>query len=290
MSVRYKNLSIDLLRTFTTVTELASMSRAGELLGRSQPAISLQIQRLETLVNEHLFKRTAGQRFELTVSGQVLFDYAQRILMLNDEAMNYFAAPTMRDSIHLGIPNEFASTLLPRIIGRFAQIYPGVRLEVTCDLSNVLMPQFMAKKFDLLLVLSDNTIPATQHTSFVKVDSLVWVTNKNKESHLRSTIPLVVAPEGCLYRRRMLQRLSRISQPWNIVYTIPGLTGIQAAIAEGLGVTALAKSTVPPSLDIVRESERFPELGDISISLLRQADSTGEAIDVLAEYIKTSLA
>lgn len=88
----------------------------------------------------------------------------------------------------------------------------------------------------------------------------------------------------------MLQRLSRISQPWNIVYTIPGLTGIQAAIAEGLGVTALAKSTVPPSLDIVRESERFPELGDISISLLRQADSTGEAIDVLAEYIKTSLA
>jgi len=74
------------------------------------------------------------------------------------------------------------------------------------------------------------------------------------------------------------------------VYTIPGLTGIQAAIAEGLGVTALAKSTVPPTLDIIKESERYPELGDISISLLRQPDSTGEAIDVLADYIKTSLA
>lgn len=289
MSVRYKNLSIDLLRTFSTVTELASMSRAGELLGRSQPAISLQIQRLETLVNDHLFKRTAGQRFELTVSGQVLFDYAQRILLLNDEAMNYFAAPTMRDSIHLGIPNEFASTLLPRIIGRFAQIYPGVRLEVTCDLSNVLMPQFMAKKFDLLLQLSDTPTTPSEHTSFVKQDSLVWVNKNSKETYLRNTIPLVVAPEGCLYRRRILQRLSRINQAWSIVYTIPGLTGIQAAIAEGLGVTALAKSTVPPSLDIIKESERFPDLGDISISLLRQPDSTGEAIDVLADYIKTSL-
>ena len=125
--------------------------------------------------------------------------------------------------------------------------------------------------------------------TFIKSDSLVWVSKKDKEAHLRKTIPLVVAPEGCLYRRRILQRLSRINQPWSVVYTIPGLTGIQAAIAEGLGVTALAKSTVPSSLDIIPESDQFPVLGDIAISLLRQPGSRGEAVDLLAEYIKTSL-
>lgn len=289
MNIGFKNLPIDLLRTFVTVTELNNISRAGELLGRSQPAISLQVKRLESIINDSLFKRTQGQRFELTLSGQVLFDYAQRILVLNDEAMNYFSAPTVRDSIRLGIPNEFASTLLPKIIGRFAKIYPGVHLEVTSDLSNNLAPKFLNKQFDLLLSLSDDENLISQHSRTIKNDALVWVNKKDTEVHLKKTIPLVVAPEGCLYRRRMLQRLSRINQPWSIVYTIPGLTGIQAAIAEGLGVTALAKSTVPESLDIIPESEQFPDLGEVTISLIREEDSRGEALDLLAEYIKTSL-
>ena len=289
MNVSFKNLPIDLLRTFVTVTELNNISRAGELLGRSQPAISLQIQRLESIINESLFKRTQGHRFELTLSGQVLFDYAQRILVLNDEAINYFAKPTVRDSIRLGIPNEFASTLLPKIIGRFAKIYPGVRLEVTSDLSNNLTPKFLDKQFDLLMSLSDDENLISSHSRIIKQDKLVWVSKQDTEAHLKKTIPLVVAPEGCLYRRRILQRLSRINQPWSIVYTIPGLTGIQAAIAEGLGVTALAKSTVPESLEIIPESDQFPDLGEITISLIREIDSRSEAIDLLAEYIKTSL-
>jgi DNA-binding transcriptional LysR family regulator len=289
MNVSFKNLPIDLLRTFVTVTELNNVSRAGEMLGRSQPAISLQMKRLESIINQNLFKRTQGHRFELTLSGQVLFDYAQRMLVLNDEAVNYFAKPTIRDSIRLGIPNEFASTLLPKIIGRFAKIYPGVRLEVTSDLSNNLAPKFLDKQFDLLLSLSDDENLISPHSRIIKQDKLVWVSKQNTEAHLKKTIPLVVAPEGCLYRRRILQRLSRANQPWSIVYTIPGLTGIQAAIAEGLGVTALAKSTMPESLDIIPESEQFPDLGEVTISLIREVDSRSEAIDLLAEYIKTSL-
>ena len=289
MNVSFKNLPIDLLRTFVTVTELNNVSRAGEMLGRSQPAISLQMKRLESIINQNLFKRTQGHRFELTLSGQVLFDYAQRMLVLNDEAVNYFAKPTIRDSIRLGIPNEFASTLLPKIIGRFAKIYPGVRLEVTSDLSNNLAPKFLDKQFDLLLSLSDDENLISPHSRIIKQDKLVWVSKRDTEAHLKKTIPLVVAPEGCLYRRRILQRLSRINQPWSIVYTIPGLTGIQAAIAEGLGVTALAKSTMPESLDIIPESEQFPDLGEVTISLIREVDSRSEAIDLLAEYIKTSL-
>ena len=289
MNIGFKNLPIDLLRTFVTVTQFNNISRAGDALGRSQPAISLQIKRLESLVNVSLFQRTQGHRFELTLAGQVLFDYAQKILVLNDEAVNYFAAPSIRDSIHLGIPNEFASTLLPKIIGRFAKIYPGVRLEVTSDLSNKLLPKFHNKEFDLLLGLSDSSDTMVKEATFIKSDALVWVSKQDKGAHLRKNLPLVVAPEGCLYRRRLLQQLSRINQPWSIVYTIPGLTGIQVAISEGLGVTALAKSTVPSTLDIIPESDRFPVLGEISISLLRHSNSRGEAVDLLAEYIKTSL-
>jgi len=60
MNVGFKNLPIDLLRTFVTVTDFNNISRAGDVLGRSQPAISLQIKRLESLINESLFQRTQG--------------------------------------------------------------------------------------------------------------------------------------------------------------------------------------------------------------------------------------
>ncbi len=85
--------------------------------------------------------------------------------------------------------------------------------------------------------------------------------------------------------------LDKSRQPWQIVYTNPDLTGIQYAIQEGLGVTVLAKSTVPDNLKILRPSPRFLELGDVGISLLFTGrHRKNEALQLLAEYLKTGLA
>ena len=118
-----KNLPTELLRAFVTVTELQGFTQAGELLGRSQPAISLQIKRLEKLVGRTLFTR-AGQQLELTQPGRQLYRYAKQILALNDEAIAQFSETAVSGKIHFGIPSEFATTLLPKILGRFAQAYP----------------------------------------------------------------------------------------------------------------------------------------------------------------------
>ena len=68
------------------------------------------------------------------------------------------------------------------------------------------------------------------------------------------------------------------------------LTGIQYAIQEGLGVTVLAKSTVPENLKILTPSARFPELGEVGISLICSArNRKNEAVHLLIEFLKTSL-
>jgi DNA-binding transcriptional LysR family regulator len=75
------------------------------------------------------------------------------------------------------------------------------------------------------------------------------------------------------------------------VYTIPDLTGIQYAIQEGLGVTVLAKSTVPNNLKVLSPSARFPALGEVGISLICSSRSKkNEAVNLLIEFLKTSLA
>jgi len=101
---------------------------------------------------------------------------------------------------------------------------------------------------------------------------------------------LIVAPQGCIYRQRAIEVLDNIKQPWQIVYNIPDLTGIQYAIQEGLGVTVLAKSTVPENLKILPPSARFPDLGNVGISLITVGkNNENQAVHLLAKFLKAGL-
>ncbi len=281
-----KNLPTDLLRTFVTVAELRGFTAAAEVLGRSQPAISLQIKRLEQLLGRSLLLRS-GHTLQLTPAGDDLFRYARQILALNDEAFGKLAGGEVSGRLRFGIPSEFATTLLPRIIGRFIQAYPAVTLEVTCELSKQLLSPEQRGAFDLILALQDD--PRAQAESRVKVDELVWVAGPEYDVSPMKKLSLIAAPEGCIYRKRGIERLDAAGVQWRMVYTIPDLTGIQAAIEEGLGVTVLARSTVPQNLRVLRPGGRLPALGKVGINLLHRAGQNSEAASRLADYVRASL-
>lgn len=284
-----KNLPIDMLRSFVVISEEGGFTAAADKLGRTQPAISQQIKKLESLLERPLLERDKS-RIELTTAGESLLGYARQILALNDEAVGHFAAPPVSGRIRFGIPSEFAITLLPKIISRFAKAYPDVTLEVTCDLSRNLLLEQKDDQYDLVLALHDK-VSAQQRRSmnnFVKTDQLVWVSSAASRAHNQDTLPLVAAPSGCIYRKRALQQLGRAKRKCRIVYTIPDLTGIQAAIDEGLGITVLAKSTVPNTLKII-DSAGLPELGTIGISLKKNDQRKNSAVGVLSDFIKSGL-
>ena len=281
-----KNLPMDILRTFVTITDLGGFTQAGEYLGRSQPAVSLQIKRLEDMLEVSLLTRH-GQQLNLTVHGEKLYRYAKQMLAINDEAINSFVKPGLSGPIHFGIPSEFATTLLPKIIGRFAQNYPEIELEVTCDISKNLLASENKNKFDLILALHDD--PKKVGENAIKVDELVWVTGPQHLAHQQPIVPLIVAPLGCIYRKRGTELLKSIQQPWRVAYTIPDLTGIQSAIAEGLGVTVLAKSTVPDNLQIIKTYSKFPKLGKLGISLVTGEKEPNQVVSRLIEFVKISL-
>ena len=283
-----KNLPMDLLRAFVTIVEFNSFTKAGELLGRSQPAISLQMNRLEDMLGETLLMRD-GKNLSLTIAGETIFEYAKQILSLNDLAVSECTKSTIMGKVRLGIPSEFATILLPKIVGRFAKAYPNITLEVNCELSKTLLSRSGKAAHDVILALQNN--PLEESDNLVKTDNLVWVSGPEYNPNKPPPVPLIVAPEGCIYRQRAVRTLNKIKQPWQIVYNIPDLTGIQYAIQEGLGVTVLAKSTVPENLRIIANSQRYPDLGSVGISLLNVRKNTkNQAIDLLAEFLRTSLA
>lgn len=277
-----KHLPIDVLRSFVAVIELGGYTQAGELLGRSQPAISLQIKRLEELTNRTLLQRK-GQKIALTESGKLLFDFAKKILRLNDEAIAHFDHKALSGRLRLGIPSEFATTLLPSIVSQFSQDYPNISLEVSSSLSHSLKDKRL--DFDVILALANHAEEGD--TSVIGQDDLVWV--KGRDSVIGDPVALVSAPDGCIYRKRMLNVLSAHEIGCRIVYTIADLAGISAALQSGLGITALARSTVPKELEIIDEDQGLPDLGHVSVQVLMNEAKVSPAADKLAEYLKSGL-
>lgn len=258
------NLPTDLLRSFVAVADLDGFSLAAEHLGRSQPAVSLQIKRLEALLNVSLFRRTS-RKLELTEQGRQLANYARHILDLNDEAVGIFQKPQLAGEVRLGIPNEFAISFLPDILGMFARSHPDVSLSVTCDLSCNLLNKLNDRKLDLVIAIHPEKAPKTAAKSWV--EDVVWITSPGNKIYTRNPIPLIVAPEGCIYRDRMLSSLEGHHKAWRIVYTSPNNGGIQAAVKARVGITALCRSTVTPDMEILENTTELPSLSEVEIGL-----------------------
>ncbi len=126
------------LKVFLTVATERSFSRAGEKLLRTQPAVSLAVQRLENELGEKLLDRT-GRDLVLTDAGKIVLDFCRRFENLQQELEN--ALSELRDmaSGRLSIgANESTSLYLLQHIVNYRRLYPKVKVQVRRTLSSKL--------------------------------------------------------------------------------------------------------------------------------------------------------
>ncbi|UTW12647.1 LysR substrate-binding domain-containing protein [Marinobacterium rhizophilum] len=281
-----KNLPTDLLRTFVTINDLGGFTQAGEVLGRSQPAVSLQVKRLEELVAVQLFNRAQGLR--LTEEGQMLYGYARKILDLNDTAVSRLMTPAVSGSVRLGIPNDFEVSFLPMTLSKFSRAYPNVMLDVSSDLSVNLRRDYLRGAYDLVMSMDEHPssqIPADEAI----VEPLAWVSSPGFRLDAAEPVPLVLYPKGCVYRHHVTEALNEAGIAWRILYCTSSLLGIQSAIEAGLGVSALASNTVPGVLRADKTLGHLPSLGDVTIGFNYDATSLSAAAARLLEHLRQGL-
>jgi DNA-binding transcriptional LysR family regulator len=280
-----RNLDIDLLRTFVLIVEARSFSRAADRLLRNQSTISVQLKRLEEAVGRKLLDRSP-HGVKLTGEGEMLLAYALRILALNDEVVARVSEPQLAGHVRLGTPEDFATTYLPGVLAEFAKSHPLVSLEVRCDLTLHLTERFRAGEFDIVLVKRE---PASKDDG-VRVwrEPLEWVAGEGfAVPPSGESLPLVVSPEPCVYRKRATVALERARRPWRVSYTCASLAGAQAAVRAGLGVTVLPKDMAPEGLMVI-EAGGLPDLHDTEIALLT-ASPLPKPAERLREHIVRSL-
>src|SRR5262249_4910773 len=122
------NLDMDVLRTLAVAMDLGGFAKAADRLGRSQSAVSLQMRKLEDRVGRPLVCRP-GRGLSLTDSGEVILDYARRILALNDQALSAARGVAIEGAVRFGVPQDLGDAWLPPILARFTRAYPSVVLE-----------------------------------------------------------------------------------------------------------------------------------------------------------------
>jgi DNA-binding transcriptional LysR family regulator len=278
------NLDLDLVRTFATIASVGNFTRAAETLRRQQSTISLQVQRLEDALGQKLIDRNP-RSVRLTSEGETFLVYARRMLDLNDEVVARVNEPHMHGVVRLGTPEDFATRHLPDVLARFAQAYPAVALEVTCDLTLNLMERFRKGAFDLALIKRERLSDA----GGIRVwrEPLVWVRADRDFWTNDGQLPLVVSPAPCVYRKRAIEALDRTRRPWRIAYTCGSLAGSLAAVKAGLGMTVLPKDMVPPDLHII-DGRPLPDLKDTEIALLHR-DRLSVPAQRLKEHVIRSL-
>ncbi|MCB1370790.1 MAG: LysR family transcriptional regulator [Rhodobacteraceae bacterium] len=258
------NLQTDLLRTFVSIVDLGSFTKAGLALGRTQPAISLQMRRLEDVVGRPLI-RQEGRSFRLTADGEMLLSYARDILRLNDEAATYFSRTRFSGPLRVGLPSDYAVAFLQGIVIEYARINPDVALELRCDLSGRILERMYADQLDLVIAMVEPG--RTQYMSRAWIERPIWVGTDTGVIDVAQGVAIAAHPDGCAYRARMIHALDAAVIRWRVSYTGLGISGLQNAVLNGLGISALTRHTLLPGMRMLGAADGLPPLDDIRVGL-----------------------
>jgi DNA-binding transcriptional LysR family regulator len=269
-------LDLDLLRSFVSVVDAGGFTRAGERVHRTQSTVSQQIRRLEDALGRELILRN-GKQATPTEEGERLLSYARRILALAEEARDVVARPAGEGVVRLGIPEDFAAYRLADMLSGFARGRPGLRLDVRCGMSVRLAHDLERGELDLALYkrsTGDGSAATAAKPLATWPERLHWIISARHPVDTGGSVPLAVYEQGCLYRNRAIHALEAAGRTWHVAYTSPNLTGIQAAVSAGLGVSILPDVAHLPDHRVLGRADGFPAIPDTELALVVAPEAT----------------
>lgn len=280
-----RNIDTDLLRAFLTVIDQNGFISASRVLGRSQSAVSMQMRRLEDAVDAPLFRK-AGRKMELTPTGETLQGYARRLVALHDQALDVLQEKRVSGSVSLAVMGDYATNVLPNVLGRFIERYPDILVDVTTGFSDDLLLH-LGERFDIVL--------STQPRGLMKGEVLRseptrWAFSSKHTFPNAEALPLALLPQGNLFRDWAIQSLDKAGRSWRVVFTSSSIATVEAVAEAGIALAVVKEGSARPGLRLIGRDEGLPELPDSEISLHKDPQGMTKAGRLLAEFLKIELA
>ncbi len=239
------------LRVFLTVANEKSFSRAAEKLLRTQPAVSLSIQRLESELGEKLIDRSAKDLL-LTDAGRIVLDYARRFENLQSDLENALAELRDKSSGRLTIgANESSTLYLLEHIEKYRKKFPKIKVQVRRSLSSRIPTELIDGELELGILTYDpederlvTTVIYTDHLSFIVSpkhrlagNAEVSINDLGRETFVAHN---VVSP----YRALVLRAFQQLKVPLNMSVEMPTVEAIRKMVERNEGVAFLPRMCV----------------------------------------------
>ncbi len=277
-----KNLSTDSLRMFVVLTEMKSISATAQVISRSQPAVSLQLKKLEETLNTTLFRRSKGM-FSLTRDGELLLYYAQKILEFNDRLLEELTQNVTQQNIRIGMPNDFIQRFWPNTLSQVTSQHPDTCFKIYEDLSVNLMNMLHQNQLDIALTLLPKE--GGQYCVHSVEKQLFWVGHKKLLNI--SPLPIISCFDGCSYRNNIESALKKSDIPFKTILTTNNFYTIYDSIERGLGIYALLNSH--KNLEDFQQYmlTELPNLQPLYLGLHIKPVNVSKAVTALTKHIKT---
>ena len=249
-------MELHALHVFLTVATEKSFSRAAERLLRTQPAVSLALQRLEQELGEKLIDRS-GKDLILTDAGRAVLEYARRFESLQQELENSLAELRDNSAGRLAIgANESTTLYLLRHIERYRELYPKIKVQVRRSLSSKIPNELLDGNLELGVISYD---PGDERlkSKVIYTDALALIVSPRHRLAHRRTISIselgsetfiahnVLSP----YREVVLREFQAHKVPLRMEVEMPTIESIRKMVQNNMGVAFVPRMCVEQEIE-----------------------------------------
>ncbi|MET4578415.1 LysR substrate-binding domain-containing protein [Ottowia thiooxydans] len=250
---------LELLRSLVAITAHGSFASAAVQLGRTQSAITQQMQRLEEQIGHSIFLKHGRQK-RLTQQGERLLTYARHLLAVNDEAMQSLRRGQVEGILRIGAPHDVADTILPPLLAEVARNLPNVQLEIEVGRSPFLMEALKRSELDMIV---SNRTDAEFEGILLRNSPNAWLCGSSYVHDATKPIPLIEADGPSIFRKIGQEALDAAGMAWTQRSSSTSLIGIRAALRAGLGVTCRGVEQLDSTLRVLGPADGMPALPDL---------------------------
>ncbi|WP_249673654.1 LysR family transcriptional regulator [Pseudomonas abieticivorans] len=241
---------IEAIQAFVLVAELKSFTRAADLVGGTQAAISQKIKRLEEGLGRQLLERTP-RKVTLSLHGQAFLDSARRLLASYQDAVNCFDSP--KRTLKVGVSHHIVGADLSQWLRRLANTDPQVVVAFSLGTSRDMLESYEQGKLDVALILRHDN--RRQDGEVIGCERFGWMAAQSFELAPGAPLPLAIQPEPCGMRSMVMSALHTQNRRWEQAFVGSGILAIGAAVGAGIGIGAMVGRMAPAGC--VDVSERF---------------------------------
>jgi len=276
------NIPTELLRTLVAVVDLRSFTKAANSLGVTQPAVSAQIKRLQTLLDCEVFDKSAPG-VTLTPSGDLVVNYARRMLSINDQIVDLSAPRLGSCTLRIGMPGDFLTPLLPRLLTEIRTQFPDIRLSLRTELFDMMSRDLRQGDLSLMVGLSETRADLDARHQWA--EPMAWVRSPSFTLDPNAPVPLVTLSEGWALHRAAVAALNRAQRSFEVVFIGQSKASIVEAVRHGMGVAAVsARRTDIPGI-AVWEDAPLPPLAPLYCGIYLSESADRQLLENLADTI-----